>query len=87
MCLLIVCSHTVLVKYCSVLQEGEESKQKSYRAVCRLSRAPAPEQLAALNAMKVTGAASANAPAPLHPRHAAHCADVAQKRMRAAQAA
>ena len=35
------------------LKAGEDAKQKSYRAVCRLSRAPTPEQLAALNAMTV----------------------------------
>ena len=35
------------------LKAGEDAKQKSYRAVCRLSRAPAPERLTALNAMTV----------------------------------
>jgi hypothetical protein len=35
------------------LKAGEDAKQKSYRAVCRLSCAPTPEQLAALNAMTV----------------------------------
>ncbi len=39
----------------TLLKEGEEAKQKSYRAVCRLSAAPAPELLAALNAFKVLG--------------------------------
>jgi hypothetical protein len=39
----------------ALLKAGEDAKQKSYRAVCRLSRAPTPEQLAALNAMTVRG--------------------------------
>jgi hypothetical protein len=36
------------------LKAGEDAKQKSYRAVCRLSCAPTPERLAALNAMTVS---------------------------------
>ena len=33
------------------LKQGEEHKQKSYLAICRLTPAPAPAKLAALNAM------------------------------------
>ena len=38
------------------LQLGETTKRKSYSALCRLSAAPTPQQLAQLNAMQVHAA-------------------------------
>ncbi len=38
------------------LQLGEATKRKSYSALCRLSAAPTPQQLAELNAMQVHAA-------------------------------